>query len=592
MNGKMKLELLKMVVREKGEIPMKPVIMKVGLAIAISLGGILYTYSRTRRIKPSKSKPSQRYFGNGREANSRRQCGNDLKDLPLRKVSSRNSMSEPSSTSGRHSGDHRDGFLLPEFDELLKECITTVKTDDVSQSNKTGDHEIDINKLSKKIEILEERERKLEIQLLEYYGIKEQESAVFELQNRLRLNNMEAKIYSLKIESLLSDNRRLEMKVADYAQVVNELEIAKSKIKMLRKKLKSEGEQNREQILSLQDRVMKLQDQEKKAADFDREVEMQLKEMNELKAELDEMKKSNGGLKLENSDLAQKLEYVKMLAASALDNEEMVELKEESRRLKQQNEDLTKEIERLQSNRSTEVEEIVYLRWINACLRHELKNHHPGAPPKAAPPKDLSKTLSPKSEEKLHKEAAAAAAAGFDSDRCSSSQASCLTDSGDVEDPCAETDPTVEKPRPSKSKVFAKLRRLLRGKGIIGPRRDRGPSTPLERAASVDNFSAIYSSDFINGSETLRNSSNGSSSSRRSFDVQRSYKSSNCSTRMSDDGSSSVLRRIDSLTEDEHRDWSPGVRPDLLLRGDQDAKNELMKYAESFRERSALYGSR
>lgn len=45
-----------------------------------------------------------------------------------------------------------------------------------------------------------------------------------ELQNQIRLNDMEAKIYNLKIESLRAEKRRLEAQVADYARVVTELE--------------------------------------------------------------------------------------------------------------------------------------------------------------------------------------------------------------------------------------------------------------------------------------------------------------------------------------------------------------------------------
>lgn len=186
------------------------------------------------------------------------------------------------------------------------------------------EHAKEIKRLRNRVKILQEKERNLELQLLEYYGIKEQETAVMELQNRLRLNTMEAKLCNLKIESLLLDNRRLEAQVADYANAATELESAKTKIKMLRKKLKSEGEQNREQILKLQDRVMTLQEQEKKAAEIDQDLKMQMQERDELKAELEGMKKCNQVLKLENSDLAQKLEYVKMLAANAIDNEEVV----------------------------------------------------------------------------------------------------------------------------------------------------------------------------------------------------------------------------------------------------------------------------
>ncbi len=43
--------------------------------------------------------------------------------------------------------------------------------------------------------------------------------------------------------------------------------------------------------------------------------------------------------------------------------------------LRHVNEDLIKQVEGLQSSRFSEVEELVYLRWVNACLRHELRNH-------------------------------------------------------------------------------------------------------------------------------------------------------------------------------------------------------------------------
>ncbi|WOH10707.1 hypothetical protein DCAR_0730177 [Daucus carota subsp. sativus] len=53
-------------------------------------------------------------------------------------------------------------------------------------------------------------------------------------------------------------------------------------------------------------------------------------------------------------------------------------LREENNKLKKHNEDLTKEIEQIHENQCNDVEELVYLRWINACLRHELRNYQPG----------------------------------------------------------------------------------------------------------------------------------------------------------------------------------------------------------------------
>ena len=49
-------------------------------------------------------------------------------------------------------------------------------------------------------------------------------------------------------------------------------------------------------------------------------------------------------------------------------------------------------------NRFSEVEELVYLRWVNACLRFELRNYQ--TPSGKVSARDLNRTLSPKSQER------------------------------------------------------------------------------------------------------------------------------------------------------------------------------------------------
>lgn len=64
--------------------------------------------------------------------------------------------------------------------------------------------------------------------------------------------------------------------------------------------------------------------------------------------------------------------------------------------LRNANEDLCRQVEGLQNDRFSEVEELVYLRWVNACLRYELRNYQaPAGKPTAI---DLNKNLSPKSQ--------------------------------------------------------------------------------------------------------------------------------------------------------------------------------------------------
>lgn len=83
---------------------------------------------------------------------------------------------------------------------------------------------------------------------------------------------------------------------------------------------------------------------------------------------------------------------------SLLQNEMVAKAREEVSDLRHTNEDLLKQVEGLQMNRFSEVEELVYLRWVNACLRFELRNYQ--TPSGKISARDLSKSLSPKSQEK------------------------------------------------------------------------------------------------------------------------------------------------------------------------------------------------
>ncbi|KAI8559316.1 hypothetical protein RHMOL_Rhmol04G0162700 [Rhododendron molle] len=245
------------------------------------------------------------------------------------------------SPSSRCSG-YKDGFLLPEFNELVRDFhlaatkagFSPKKDAETPHSDveapmsfkpyEREDYEQEIKNLNDMVRILRERERTLEIQLLEYCGLKEQETAVMELHNRLKLNNVEAKLFSLKIEPLQADNRRLEAQVADYAKVVGELEAVRAKVKLLRKKLKSESEHNKEQILALQQTVKVLMLEEHEAVAKDEDIRLRLHKLKDLEEEAEGLRKANHSLELENSHLARKLEYNQMFASSVLEDQECI----------------------------------------------------------------------------------------------------------------------------------------------------------------------------------------------------------------------------------------------------------------------------
>ncbi|WOH04078.1 hypothetical protein DCAR_0623484 [Daucus carota subsp. sativus] len=330
---------------------------------------------------------------------------------------------------------------------------------------------------------LKERERDLELQLLEYYGLKEQESSVMELQNRLKVNSMETKLYTLKIETLQADNKRLEAQVTDHARVVADLEVARSKLKKLKRELKLESEHNKKQILSLQ-----------------QNIQPKVTKIKRLEEEVEELRKSNCSLQQENSDLGRRLDYAQILANSVLENDEPEALREENNKLKKQNEDLAKEIEQIHENQCNDVEELVYLRWINACLRHELRNYQPAIGETVA--RDLSKSLSPKSEEKAkqlilkyaNKEDLSRRGtheADLYMDQSTPCQASVLTDSDD------STHDRMIASKSSKKHVFGKLLKLIRGHSQLSSQEDIQTEENVPgRNSSVSSSGVSTPSDF------------------------------------------------------------------------------------------------
>lgn len=603
----------------------KPLLLKVGVAFALSFAGFLFSRLKTRKMKPclppprspcSSDKESEVDLGvrprRKDDLNATRishsSCNSEKYDeMHMPKVCNVNCTSSVSPCS-KHGGG-KDGLLLPVFNELVEEFdfgaansgfsprknVETSRSDAETPKAYRSDmdeYEQEIRHLRNIVRSLRERERSLEVQLLEYYGLKEQETAVMELQNQLKINGMEAKLFSLKIQSLEADNRRLESQVADHAKVVAELEATRAKIKILKKKLRFEAEQNKEQILALKKRVEKFHDSE--AADSNSDIQLKLRRIKDLEDEAEELKKSNLKLQLENSELARSLESTQILANSILEDPEAEALKEMSKRLRQENDGLTKEIQQLHVDRCSDVEELVYLRWINACLRYELRNYQPQSGKTVA--RDLSKSLSPRSEEKAKQliveyantEGFGDKSIDFDSEHWSSSQASFFTDSPEFDDFSVDNSSATKTNTSSKTKLFSKLRRLIQGKDT--PYHNQAVSTEKTGyAEDIESPSLFFSSSkspaAYGGQEGQSNifATSFHISSKASLDLPR--------WRSPKEQDTKDLRRAqrhsDVGTPSGYKTFSREGSADFPLkdRSDQDSdsteKAELVKYAEA-----------
>ncbi|XVF03467.1 hypothetical protein REPUB_Repub04eG0263700 [Reevesia pubescens] len=305
--------------------------------------------------------------------------------------------------------DIRDEDILPEFEDLLSgEIEYPLPTDKFDRAEKEKNYQTEmannaseLERLRNIVKELEEREVKLEGELLEYYGLKEQESDITELQRQLQIKTVEIDMLNITINSLQAERKKLQEEIAHEASVKKELVVARNKIKELQRQIQLDANQTKAQLLFLKQQVSGLQAKEQEAFNNDAEVEKKLKAVKELEMEVMELRRKNKELQHEKRELTVKLDAAEAKIASLsnmTETEIAARAREEVSNLRHANEDLLKQVEGLQMNRFSEVEELVYLRWVNACLRYELRNYQ--APGGKISARDLNKSLSPKSQER------------------------------------------------------------------------------------------------------------------------------------------------------------------------------------------------
>ncbi|KAG8385156.1 hypothetical protein BUALT_Bualt03G0012400 [Buddleja alternifolia] len=185
--------------------------------------------------------------------------------------------------------------------------------------------------------------------------------------DHLRNLLQESKDRELKLQSELSEYKR-NPKVLELER---EIEQKKSEIDGLVKRvglLECEKENLSGQLVSLAS-VMGKKDEisERELHDNLSSIEMEVLELRRLNKEL-QLQKRN--LACSISSLESQLNN----RAKVSESDIVEKIKAEASLLRHTNEDLCKQVEGLQMSRMNEVEELAYLRWVNSCLRDELRN--------------------------------------------------------------------------------------------------------------------------------------------------------------------------------------------------------------------------
>ncbi|GAU21479.1 hypothetical protein TSUD_242020 [Trifolium subterraneum] len=207
--------------------------------------------------------------------------------------------------------------ILPEFEDLLSGEIELSFPSDDDNNNKDEKDKVyeiemayndsELERLRQLVKELEEREVKLEGELLEYYGLKEQESDIVELQRQLKIKTVEIDMLNITINSLQAERKKLQEELTQVSSAKKELEVARNKIRELQRQMQLEANQTKGQLLLLKQQVSGLQVKEETAARNDADIEKKLKAVNDLEVTVVELKRKNKELQFEKRELTVKL---------------------------------------------------------------------------------------------------------------------------------------------------------------------------------------------------------------------------------------------------------------------------------------------
>ncbi|KAK4281583.1 hypothetical protein QN277_013056 [Acacia crassicarpa] len=314
----------------KAEV-LKPVILKAGVPLAVSFAGFIYAWI-----------------------------------LSKKSLSKAFSSSETDSPQGITRGESYHSLASMEDEVPTPKDTRVLPGTSVLHDNPCFEQEI--NGLRSRVEDLQLRELVLRLQFDHFCDLKEQESLLVETRNLLSLESARVDFYDREISSMEAVNKRLETFAVQYLDIIEQLEQWKSENRLLRRKVKKLARKSEAQSRLIHEQTLIIKAQETEIIRTRDALRTKINVINKSEDEINEMQRILYELQDKKNEFLMKLETAEESSASKINIAENP--KEE------EYEQLRKELEQQKKERAGEVKELIYLRWSNACLRHELIRAH------------------------------------------------------------------------------------------------------------------------------------------------------------------------------------------------------------------------
>lgn len=197
---------------------MKPVLLKAGIPLAITVAGFVFARFATRKATI----------------------------LTTSCDSVQNLTNSPAGDSAheKHSNDESNSSVFESLDSSSSSSSTEKVPHQNSQVtvidsyNKDGLLEKEILGLRNQVQDLQERELELEARYLHYTKIKEQELMVMELQNKLFLEISKVDFLDRELLMVEAEMQRFENMVIEYLKIMDLLEVSTSENRLLQRRVK------------------------------------------------------------------------------------------------------------------------------------------------------------------------------------------------------------------------------------------------------------------------------------------------------------------------------------------------------------------
>lgn len=248
----------------------KPVILKAGIPLALSLAGVIYAWISTKKRLSSNLSAN--------DANS-------------------------PETNSHQEHKHEESCHSHSLASIEDEGCSTVSMD---ASIPCLEQEIAV--LRSQIEGMKIRELALRFQFDQYCDMKEQQSLLGEMKNMMSLETARVDLLDREISSMETENKRLENFAIQYLRVVEQIEYWKSENRMLRKKLQKLMRKSKALTRLTKEQTLKIKEEEAEISRNRDALGTKMNSIDKLEDEMRELQRVLDLLQDEKNELQKKLD--------------------------------------------------------------------------------------------------------------------------------------------------------------------------------------------------------------------------------------------------------------------------------------------